>query len=150
MARFLSFALLPARAAQECLGIRASILLADAIHISGDWADKYVGDANDIFETGQRFSSLIDAFGMRASWLKTNRGFRAVMLAMGDPVECLKQLRRCKLWDERGRADRVSTITRYGPPGMRRSSKDTQQRHCCARELSAAIGEVCVQRSPSE
>jgi hypothetical protein len=114
MARFLSFFLLPARAAQEFSGVRASILLADAVHISGDWADKYVGESNDIFETGQRFSSITDAFGMRACWLKKNRKFRAVMRAAGDPAECLKQLGRCKLWDEMGRRDRVSTITDHG------------------------------------
>ncbi len=114
MARFLSIALLPARAAQECLGVRASILLADANLILGDWPDKYVGDSNDIFKTGQRFSSITDAFGMRASWMKRNRKFRAVMRSMSDPAECLKQLGRCKLWDEMGRRDRVYTITNYG------------------------------------
>lgn len=110
-ARFLSFAALPARAAQESTGVRASILLADAIHTSGDWADKHVGDSNDIFKTGRRFSSIREAFLGRAWWLKKNRRFRAVMRAAGDPAECLKQLGRCKLWDELGRQDRVSTIT---------------------------------------
>ncbi len=109
-ARFLSFFLLSARSAQEDTGVRASILLADAVHISGDWADKYVGDSNDIFETGRRFPNIHEAFLDRARWLKKNRRFGSVMRAMGDPVECLKQLGRCKLWDELGRKDRVATI----------------------------------------
>lgn len=111
VARFLSFFLLPARAAQESTGVRASILLADALHISGNWAEKHVGDSNDIFEMGRTFSSFNEAFLDRARWLKKNRRFRAVMRAATDPAECLAQLGRCKLWDELGRSDRVSTIT---------------------------------------
>jgi hypothetical protein len=114
MARFLSIALLPARAAQACLGIRASILLADAERIAGVWMDKYVGDSNDVFKTGERFSNITDAFGMRAQWMKKNRKFRAVMRAMTDPKECLKQLGCCELWDEEERAELVETIIRYG------------------------------------
>ncbi len=114
MARFLSFFLLSARSAQEVTGVRASILLADAIHVSGDWADKFVGDSNDIFKTGRYFPTIHQAFLERARWLKKNRRFGAVMRAMCDPVECLKQLGHCKLWDELGRKDRVSTITGHG------------------------------------
>jgi len=109
-ARFLSFFLLSARTAQECSGVRSSILLADAAYKSGFWADKHLDDSNDIFETGQRFASITDAFGMRACWLKKNRKFRAVMEAMCDPAECLKQLGLCKLWDEMGRRELVSRI----------------------------------------
>ncbi len=113
MARFLSFALLPARAAQESFGVRASILLADAIHHSGEWMDKYVGDSNDVFDTGRHFSDFTDAFLDRAQELKKNLKFRAVMRAMGDPTECLKQLGLCEFWYELERSDRVSTITDY-------------------------------------
>jgi hypothetical protein len=113
MARFLSFALLPARAAQESFEIRSSILLADAHHFQGVWMDEFVGESNDVFETGHRFVDITDAFMERAQELSKNRKFRAVMHAMGDPAECLKQLGRCKLWNERERADLVSTITRY-------------------------------------
>jgi hypothetical protein len=109
-ARFLSFFLLPARSAQEGTGVRASILLADAVHTSADWADQCVGNSNDVFKTGQRFANIYEAFYERAWRLKKNRRFRAVMRAMCDPAECLKQLGRCKLWDELGRRDRVSTI----------------------------------------
>jgi hypothetical protein len=114
MARFLSLALLPARAAQECFGIRASILLADAHRIAGVWMDKYVGDSNDVFETGERFSNITEAFGMRAEWMKKNRKFRAVMRAMHDPKKCLEQLGCCELWNEEERAERVETIICYG------------------------------------
>jgi hypothetical protein len=109
-ARFLSFFLLSARSAQEGTGVRASILLADAVHIAGGWADKHVADSNDIFETGRGFSTIHEAFVDRARWLRKNRKFRAVMRSMCDPAECLKQLGRCELWDKQQRFDRVSTI----------------------------------------
>jgi hypothetical protein len=113
MARFLSFALLPARAAQDSFGIRSSILLADANGFQGNWMDEFIGDSNDVFETGRRFLDITDAFMDRAQELKKNRKFRAVMRAMGNPAECLKQLGLCEFWNEQERADRVDTITRY-------------------------------------
>ncbi|MGC1486115.1 MAG: hypothetical protein WA789_20180 [Candidatus Acidiferrum sp.] len=114
MARFLSIFLLPARGAQETFGIRASILLADAWRIAGDFADYYITDSNDVFEKGRYFSSIQDCFLEHAFWLRKSRKFLAVMRAMRNGVECLKQLGRCELFDERQRDDLVSTITDYG------------------------------------
>jgi hypothetical protein len=114
MARFISIFLLPARGAQETYGIRASILLADAHHVSGDFADVYSADSNDIFERGQHFSSVQDSFSERASWLRHNCKFLPVMRAMRNHTEYLKQLCECEIWDEQRRRDLISTITEYG------------------------------------
>jgi hypothetical protein len=114
MARFLSFTLLPARAAQETTGVRASILLADANRLQGDWVDKFIGDSNDVFNVGQRFHDFAEAFLDRAQELKVNRKFRAVMHSMCDPAECLKQLGLCEFWNPQQRFDLISDITDYG------------------------------------
>ncbi|MFL6313714.1 MAG: hypothetical protein ACJ71W_16575 [Terriglobales bacterium] len=86
MACFLSQVLPMARAAQVDTGVPASILIAEAYHISGSYF--YGGslrlDRNDIFETGKSFDSLNEAFAARAESLSHDRAFKAIMRATGD------------------------------------------------------------------
>jgi hypothetical protein len=71
MARFLSFTLPSARAAQSETGVPASVLIAEAYLRSGD----YTG-STDVFATGRHFESLMDAFMERARTLKDRSELR--------------------------------------------------------------------------
>jgi hypothetical protein len=86
MACFLSQVLPMARAAQVDTGVPASILIAEAYHISGPC---YYGgslrlERNDIFDTGKSFDTLNAAFTARARSLSHDRAFKAIMSATGD------------------------------------------------------------------
>lgn len=108
-ARFLSNTLVPARTAQMITGVRASILLAEC------WfSDRCAGleeslEGNDFFDAGKRFSSVEASFLDHANRLSREPRFQAVMRAKDNP-EYLKQLGRCQLWNNSGRADRVAFI----------------------------------------
>jgi hypothetical protein len=109
-ARFLSHVLVAARAAQLVTGCPASILIAEACQIAGLRFDESLSDSNDVFGTGQRFSSIGAAFMDHANRLTRDGRFQSVLLAKDDPAEYLKQVGLCKLWDELGRKDRVADI----------------------------------------
>jgi len=89
MARFLSITLPLARATQRETHVPASILVAEAFHISGP---SFYGcnfeldrpDSNDIFAMRKKFKSLGEAFLHRAKWLKQQPTFQPIMLAIGD------------------------------------------------------------------
>lgn len=87
MARFLSFTLPAARAAQAETGVPASVLIAEAyLRAPEGAADIYSavrsGDytgSNDVFATGTQFDSLMDAFMERARALKNRNELKATM-----------------------------------------------------------------------
>jgi hypothetical protein len=89
MATFLSVTLPSARAAQSATGVPASILIAESYEISGA---SFHGcrfeldrpDSHDIFNTGKKFKSLLDAFLQRAHWLSKQPAFQSIMRATGD------------------------------------------------------------------
>ncbi len=119
-ARFLSYTVLAARAAQVVTGVPASILIAEAWHLASgvgvlrDGLTKFDDCENDWFGTGESFSSIGGAFLDHANRLTRAREFQPVMLAKDDAAEYLKELGRCTLWDELGRKDRVAMITNDG------------------------------------
>lgn len=74
MAKFLSFTLPAARAAQSLTGVPASVLVAEAYLRSGEYSG-----SNDVFATGKQFSSLMDAFVHRARELNNGRTLKQTM-----------------------------------------------------------------------
>lgn len=94
MARFLSFALPLARAAQTATGVPASILIAEAYLVSGS----HLGSNNDVFGSGREFASALDAFLDHASSLKSDADFQAVLNASRDPAQYIKEV---ALWSQR-------------------------------------------------
>jgi hypothetical protein len=87
MAGFLSQVLPFARAAQSDTGVPASILIAEAYEISGSsfyGCTFQLDRANDIFNTGESFASMQEAFLQRARWLSNQPAFRAILGATGD------------------------------------------------------------------
>lgn len=107
----LAFALIPARAAQSITGVPASILIADLWHGSPVQIGE-VPPGNDYFGTGQEFESIEASFLDRASWFASNKNFQPVMRAAGNPIEYVRQIERCKLWDRTGGLDRADIIRR--------------------------------------
>lgn len=89
MACFLSQVLPMARAAQADTGVPASILIAEAYEISGA---SFYGcafqlnrpEAHDLFNSGESFASLQDAFLARARSLSEEPAFQTIMRATGD------------------------------------------------------------------
>lgn len=89
MACFLSQVLPMARAAQSTTGVPASILIAEAYEISGA---SFYGcafqldrpQAHDVFNSGESFATLQDAFLARARSLSEEPAFQIIMRATGD------------------------------------------------------------------
>jgi hypothetical protein len=113
-ARFLSHIMLAARTAQEITGVPASILISEAWYLApGTFLDGLtkLDHENDWFGTGEPFSSVEASFLDHANRLSRDKKFQPLMLAKENPVEYLRQLGSCRLWDEMGRKDRVAMIT---------------------------------------
>ncbi|MFL6313882.1 MAG: hypothetical protein ACJ71W_17430 [Terriglobales bacterium] len=89
MACFLSQVLPMARAAQADTGVPASILIAEAYEISGAYFygcafELHRPEAHDVFNSGESFASIHDAFLSRARSLSEEPAFQSIMRATGD------------------------------------------------------------------
>jgi hypothetical protein len=110
-ALLLAYALVPARAAQDVTGVPASILIAEMWHESPVDVHE-TPEGNDYFGTGGRFLNIEESVLDHACWLRNEKEFQPVMRAAGDPVQYLREIARCKMWDEQGRLDRADIVRR--------------------------------------
>ena len=94
MARFLSFTLPAARAAQDITGIPSSLLIADGFQY---YAGDNVFEGNDFFNTGKKFETVLDSFMHRAQMLKGDAKLRAAVSSNLDVVSFIEEhgLREC-------------------------------------------------------
>jgi hypothetical protein len=115
MAGFLSFTLPLARAAQHSTGVPASVLIAEAYNISGIYfyGDHFQlprPDSNDLFETGKRYGSMLDAFIQHAQRLSEDSKFIPVMRSLNS-AEYIDQLAR---WSSKKyNVELVNTVTAH-------------------------------------
>lgn len=94
MARFLSFTLPAARAAQDITGVPASLLVADGFQY---YAGDNVFEGNDFFNTGNKFETVLDSFMHRAQMLKGDAKLRAAVSSSLDVASFIEdyRLREC-------------------------------------------------------
>jgi hypothetical protein len=104
--------ILPARAAERITGVPASILIAEYKHFFGFFEEEPEIE-NDFFDAGLRFASPEASFLEHAVRLATDKAFEPVWTAAHDPAECLKELRRCEVWDDDTRLNMVGSIASY-------------------------------------
>jgi hypothetical protein len=126
MASFLSCTLPLARGAQASTQVPASVLIAEAFHISG--TDFYSGrfelegaKSHDVFKAGKRFASIRESFEYRAEQLKKDAKFKPVLESTGDyaigltsPVYTPDFIDQVGIWSApKYGKDLVNTITSY-------------------------------------